>query len=131
MAAPPCRFGLRLLAAGALGGEGRAAGGPGAENARPRFSAACCRSAWVTPCCPRKAAGISSSSEESSSIASSVAETSHFPLSATRTSVTLGSVASSTDCAKASRRIWCSGAGRSQMGQHQACFGGMLRMVCT
>mmetsp|Transcript_11838 Transcript_11838/g.37011 ORF Transcript_11838/g.37011 Transcript_11838/m.37011 type:complete len:263 (-) Transcript_11838:916-1704(-) len=131
--APAANFrrGLRLLSlvrswcggserGGCAGGWG---GGVGARKALPRFKAACCRSACVG------GRGITSSSAEESSNGSSVAETSHLPLSATRTSVTLASVPSITDCAKASSRSWCRGAGLSQTGQHHACLGGMLRIV--
>mmetsp|Transcript_16470 Transcript_16470/g.57595 ORF Transcript_16470/g.57595 Transcript_16470/m.57595 type:complete len:495 (+) Transcript_16470:95-1579(+) len=120
------RLGLRLL----LGGGdawGACAGSrdEGAEKARPRLSAACWRSTIVG----FLGMGGPSSSEESSSIGSSTADTSQAPVSATRTSVTFGSVASMTDWAKASSRSLCKGAGRSQIGQHQACFGGMLLIV--
>mmetsp|Transcript_107497 Transcript_107497/g.286016 ORF Transcript_107497/g.286016 Transcript_107497/m.286016 type:complete len:248 (+) Transcript_107497:242-985(+) len=128
------RRGLRLRSRGSgAGGSSRGGfdglcGGAGVVKVLPRFSAACWRSSWLSA--RGMEIGKSSSEEESSSIASSVAETSHLPLSATRTSVTFTSEPSITDCAKASRRSWCSGAGLSQTGQHQACFGGIFLMVC-
>mmetsp|Transcript_114475 Transcript_114475/g.306951 ORF Transcript_114475/g.306951 Transcript_114475/m.306951 type:complete len:287 (+) Transcript_114475:260-1120(+) len=126
-----CRARSGCLAGGfaALGTEGAAAG---AEKARPRLSAACCRSTWLGVL--RNTSGMFSSSDDSSSAASagsSLAETSHLPLSATSTSVTSASEASSTDCAKASSSSTWSGSGLSHTGQHQACLGGMFRMVCT